>query len=116
MKIAFPTRDNRKITRHFGKMNNLIIVEVIYGVETSRETRDMSDMPACSNCGTGKLTYVTDKLTGSDVLIAQGIGEGMARHAEAEGIKIVLTTVKVIEDALDKFIAGNLTHHPELAH
>ncbi|MEN8239545.1 MAG: hypothetical protein ABFR53_10125, partial [Actinomycetota bacterium] len=62
MKIAFPTRDNETISRHFGKMVAMIVIDLENGEETGRETRDMTDMPPCGGGDHGRPDFVVSIL------------------------------------------------------
>lgn len=115
MRIAFPTRDDRSITGHFGKMKAFIVVGIVDGDETTRERRDMSDMPACGNGHQDKPAFVTDKISDCDVLIAGGMGIHMRDTATSANIDVVLTRERLIDSALAHYLDGTLTDEPQLA-
>lgn len=116
MKIAFPTRDDQTIPGHFGAMKALIVVDVMDGQETSRERRDMSDMPECGEGHQARPAFVVKVIKDCDVLIAGGIGAPLVIRANAVGVDVVLTDTPSINDALEMYLAGTLGHTPELAH
>jgi len=116
MKIAFPTRDSETIVGHFGDMATLLVVEFDDGVETTREHRAMSDMPACGDAENSRPDYVIGVLEDCDVLIANGIGRPLVHKANQAGVDVVLTSNRSIDEALAAFTSGSLIHEPELAH
>ena len=116
MKIAFPTRDDQTITGHFGKMKALIVVDIVDGEEIARERRDMADMPSCANDHQSKPSFVVDKLSDCDVLVAGGMGTHMQDKATEANIAVVLTSERLIKSALDRYMDGTLTNEPQLAH
>ncbi len=116
MKIAFPTRNDQTISGHFGKMKAFIVVEVVGGVETSRERRDMSEMPACGSGHGEKPKFVIGAIADCDVLIAGGMGTPIRDRATGEGLEVVLTRESMIASALNKYLDGTLEDLPQLAH
>jgi predicted Fe-Mo cluster-binding NifX family protein len=116
MKIAFPTRDDQTIPGHFGHMTALIVVEVVDGKETSRERRDMSDMPECGDGHEERPAFVVNVIKDCDVLIAGGIGAPLVQKANAVDVDVVLTDTHSINEALAMYLAGTLENTPELAH
>ena len=116
MKIALPTRDDQTISGHFGKMKALIVVDVIDGVVTARERRDMSGMPPCGSDHSAKPKFVVDKITDCDVLIAGGIGSAMRDLVSEANIEVVLTRERLIDTAIEKYTKGTLTNDAQLAH
>lgn len=116
MRIAFPTRDYRTITGHFGKMKGLLVLDIDAGVEVGREQRDMSDMAHHGHGHGGKAEFIFENLADCDVLIAGGMGTSMVQHIEATNTQIVLTDIKPIDTALAEYLSGTIEHKPQLAH
>lgn len=116
MKIAFPTRDYRAISGHFGKMKSLLVLDVVDGVEIGREQRDMSGMPMCGDGHGEKPRFVTERLADCDVLIAGGMGMTMVDRIEANDTELVLTDIRMIDKALSAYLSGSIEHKPQLAH
>jgi predicted Fe-Mo cluster-binding NifX family protein len=116
MKIAFPTGDDESITGHFGRMKALIVIDIVDREETARERRDMTDMPSCGNEHENKPSFVVDKLSDCDVLVAGGMGTHMQDKATEANIHVVLTRERLIDRALDRYLSGTLTNEPQLAH
>ncbi len=116
MKIAFPTRDNETISRHFGKMRALVVIDVADNTETGREIRDMSSMPECGAGHQGRPDFVVGKLEDCDVVIANGMGIPLASRIRRGGCDVVLTRTRTIDDALAEYMDGTIVHQPNLAH
>ena len=116
MKIAFPTRDNETITGHFGNMKTMLVVDVDGGVETGREHRDMSGMPACDDAKHSRPDYVVGVVKDCDAVIANGIGAPLVHKMQHVGVDVVLTSNLSIDEALASYVAGTLDNEPELAH
>jgi predicted Fe-Mo cluster-binding NifX family protein len=116
MKIAFPTRDNETISRHFGKMTEMVVINLDDGVETSREARDMTVMPACGGGNHGRPDFVVGVLADCDVVIANGIGVPLADRIRKEGTEVVLTRTRTIDEALAAYLDGTIRHEQSLAH
>jgi predicted Fe-Mo cluster-binding NifX family protein len=116
MRIAFPTRDDQSIIGHFGKMNALIVVDVVDGEETARERRDMADTPACGADRQKKPAFVVDRISNCDVLVAGGMGTHTVDRATEAGIEVVLTRERLIAKALGCSVDGTLADESQLAH
>lgn len=116
MRIALPTRDDQTISGHFGKMKTFIVVDVIDGVVTARERRDMSGMPPCGSDHSAKPKFVVDKITDCDLLIAGGIGFAMRDLISEAHIEVILTRERLIDKAIEKYTRGTLTSDAQLAH
>ena len=116
MKIAFPTKDNETISRHFGKMTAMVVVALEDDNEVDREIRDMASMPACGGADHGRPAYVVDTLNDCDVVIANGIGMPLAERIGNGGTEVILTRTRTIDGALAAYLDGTIAHEPSLAH
>ena len=116
MRIALPTRDDQTISGHFGKMKAFIVVDVIDGIVTTRERRDMSGMPPCGSDHSAKPKFVVAKISDCDLLIAGGIGFAMRDLVTEATIEVVLTRERFIDEAIEKYTNGTLMNDIQLAH
>jgi len=116
MKIAFPTRDNETISRHFGKMTAMVVIDLQDGNGIDREIRDMTSMPACGGADNGRPTFIVGTLNDCDVVIANGIGMPLAERIGNEGTEVILTRTPTIDGALEAYLDGTILHEPRLAH
>jgi len=114
-KVAFATDDGSNVNRHFGHLRGYVVVTVTDGRPTQRELLprpDDSDNPAGGHDHSALLAPIAD----CNALIAGGMGLPMARHVEAQGLDLVLTSTTTIDEALDKYLAGSLDHEADRAH
>ena len=49
-------------------------------------------------------------------MLSRGMGKGMYANLERTGVRPVLTTIVLIDEAVAAFLAGTLEEHPELVH
>lgn len=49
-------------------------------------------------------------------VLSRGMGRGMYANLQRAGVRPVLTTIVLVDEALTAFIAGSLEEHPELVH
>jgi len=116
MKIAFPTRDESTITSHFGKMKAMIVIEVVDGVETSRDVRDMTETPLTMGGTQSRPIHIVSSLSDCDYVIAGGMGLPIEQRIREAGTEVILTKVRPIDQALAAYLDGSLGHQPDLAH
>jgi predicted Fe-Mo cluster-binding NifX family protein len=116
MKIAFPTRDTEMISRHFGKMTALVVIELDDDGDARRDIRDMANIPMCEAGSDLRPDFIVSALDDCEVLIANGIGAPLAQRIRSEGIQIVLTRTQTIDSALTAYLDGTIRHDPILAH
>lgn len=116
MNIAFPTRDNETISRHFGKMTAMVVIDTDADTETGREQRDMAEMPACGGGNHGRPDFIVGVLSDCDVVIANGMGMPLAERIRQSGTEVVLTRTRTIDGALAAYMDGTIRHEPTLAH
>ena len=116
MKIAFPTRDNETISRHFGKMTAMVVIDLEDSIETGRDIRDMASMPACGADSHDRPDFVVGVLDDCDIVIANGVGTPLADRIRQEGTEVVLTRTRTIDEALTAYLDGTIRHESSLAH
>ena len=116
MKIALPTRDNETISRHFGKMTTIVVIDTDDDAEIARQDRDMTSMPACGGGNQGRPEFVVSTLDDCDVVIANGIGMPLAERIRQSGTEVVLTRTRTIDGALAAYMDGTIRHEHTLAH
>jgi predicted Fe-Mo cluster-binding NifX family protein len=114
-RLAFATDDGTNINRHFGRLRGFVVVTVTDGAPTGRETL-ARPANADNPVGGHNHSALLDPIADCKVLIAGGMGLPMARHVEASGLELVLTSVASIDEALDRYISGTLAHEANRAH
>jgi predicted Fe-Mo cluster-binding NifX family protein len=55
-------------------------------------------------------------ITDCSVVLARGMGAGAYEGLQDAGIRPIVTTARMIDEALHAYIAGNLEDHPEKLH
>jgi predicted Fe-Mo cluster-binding NifX family protein len=114
-KVAFATNDGTDMNRHFGRLSGYVVITVRDGLPTGRQllARPASaDRPGGGHDHSALLDPVSD----CAVLVAGGMGLPMVGHIEARGIRLILTSLTSIDDALERYLAGTLEHEPARAH
>jgi predicted Fe-Mo cluster-binding NifX family protein len=142
MHIAAVTNDGRSISAHFGRARNYLVMTVEDGKVVSSEMRDKaacehghhkheddSQVQAGSNVSLTAATPTTPAISEADthnqataliadceVVLSRGMGRGMYANLQRAGLRVVLTKITLIDDAVEAFLAGTLEEHPELVH
>lgn len=145
MKIAFVSDNGTTISRHFGRAHQYVVVTLEAGQEVARELR-VKDACGHGHHGHGhghghghdhehkdhghdehapqanhaeeheqhndQLAAITD----CDLVVAGGMGTGMDQRLRAAGLRTVRTRMKGIDQALQAYLAGELSDMIELVH
>lgn len=131
MKIACITDDGKTISRHFGRANHYLVVEITEGQVLDRELRDKlghthfvekdnevdhtqgSGMDSASHRKHGTMAEV---IQDCDVLICGGMGRGAYQSMQSFGIKPYVTDLIKIEEALQAYLEDKLVDQTEKLH
>jgi predicted Fe-Mo cluster-binding NifX family protein len=127
IRIAFPTEDGFKISRHFGKAPYFVIVSLLADGTLQKEQRhrdhwhgqhesgliQFADSPQPAQ-DAPEVTRIIGAglLAGSEdcqVLIAGGMGQAAYDRAAEQGLQVILTNEKEIDKAVASYRSGNLT-------
>lgn len=100
MRIAIVMEDSR-VAPHFGHCEKIMLVSIEDG---EVESREMIDAPE-HDCGALPRLFA-DK--GVDYVIAGGMGGGAVANLNRAGVNIIAGVQGAAEDALGRFLAGNL--------
>ena len=134
VRIAFPSEDGLKISRHFGKAPYFIIANLnpdgTYQTEqrprshwhgqhesgliqfSEASKSGQSPTEATRIIGSGLLTGTED----CQVLVAGGMGQAAYDRALAQGLQVILTGEWEIEEAILSYRNGKLTSDPRRIH
>jgi predicted Fe-Mo cluster-binding NifX family protein len=135
MKIAIVTDDGTTISQHFGRAEQYEVLTVENGQVTSRETRPKPahglhhhEQPS----GTVRLDegvqgaarieagnthgVMIDPIRDCQVLISRGMGQRAYDSLREAGIEPVVTVVREIDEAVKKYLSGELVNHTERLH
>ncbi len=135
MKIAIVTNDGRSISAHFGKARQFLVLTVENGEVVERETRDKpahehghhhhthaDSTPVTMHDSAPALEQHEPHnqnaaiIHDCQVVLSRGMGKPMYNRLQANNIRVVLTNVVLIDEAVAAFLAGVLAEHPELVH
>ncbi len=131
MKIAFITDDEKTISRHFGRAQYYLVVEVEDGKEISRDLRNklghgqliadegqhkQGEMHGMSEASHSKHSQMAGAISDCDALICGGMGMGAYQSMQSFDITPIVTELSNIEDALQAYLNGNLKDQTEMLH
>ena len=131
MKIAIVTDDSNTISAHFGRALYYEVFTIADGQIAERETRIKANHhnfageshvhqhgsehgvdPASQR----RHDLMIEPINDCQFLIARGMGTGAYRRLESSGIHPIITDVEDIEEAINSYLIGKLTDHPEKLH
>jgi len=132
VKIAAITDDGQKLSRHFGRARQFLVVTVEDGKVVSQELRDKAGHHTFGPhheagageggphgfdpASRGRHAQMLAAIADCQVVLAGGMGQGMLLNLQQTGIRPVLTEVQDIQEAIRAFVEGRLPEHPDLAH
>ena len=139
MKIAAITDDGQTISAHFGRARHYLVFTVEDGEIVNQALRDKAGHhtfggehehgdhhhhdhqeheqghgfgPGAGRRHAEMLAAIQD----CDLLLARGMGRGAQIALQEANIQTILTEIKSIEDAVQAYLKGELTHRPERLH
>ncbi len=115
-KVAFATDDGSNVNQHFGRLRGFVVVTLENGIESSRTVLPRPDQADRTGDRRHNHVALLDPIADCDVLVAGGMGLPMAEHVAERGIALTLTSLRSIEAALSRYVAGALEHESNLAH
>jgi predicted Fe-Mo cluster-binding NifX family protein len=136
-KIAAITEDGETISQHFGRAPYYLVLTVDEGRVVAHELRDKlghtqfqsephdHDHGHEHTSGEGhglspeahdRHMRMADAIADCEVLLCRGMGMGAYQSMQALGIRPVVTDIRVIGDAVQAYLAGDLVDHTEKLH
>ena len=137
MKIAVITDDGKTISRHFGRAQYYLVVEIEDGEDINRELRDKlghfhfvreghkhgEDQGHGEGQGHGldadshdKHNRMANAITDCEALICGGMGMGAYRSMQQFDITPIVTNISDIDEALQAYLAGQLEDQTDMLH
>jgi predicted Fe-Mo cluster-binding NifX family protein len=130
MKIAVVTDDHSTISAHFGRAVYYEVFNISDGKVTGRESLPKASHNQSANephaepgfaYGQGSMeenlhTRMFASILDCQVVLAGGMGQGAYNGLRQAGVQPVLTDMRDIEQAVNAYLEGTLTDHPELLH
>ena len=119
MKIALPTLNGATIAGHFGRTKAFVVVDLGDGVEADRELREVGSCSQGAHPDPGHRRRhhdLVDTVRDCDAVIAGGMGLPVQERLQEADIEVILTDTHSIDEAVQQYVAGTLTHDPGRAH
>jgi predicted Fe-Mo cluster-binding NifX family protein len=131
MKIAVVTDDSKTISAHFGRAQYYAVFTITDNRVTDRELRPKANHRQFAGEGHGhshngehgtdpaaeqRHNAMIEPISDCQIVIARGMGAGAHRSLLAGKIRPIVTDVENIEEALNAYLSGSLTDHPEKLH
>ncbi|RPJ25072.1 MAG: dinitrogenase iron-molybdenum cofactor biosynthesis protein [Chloroflexi bacterium] len=131
MKIAVITDDSQTISAHFGRAQYYEVFTIQDGQVVNRETRPKANHNQFggehhhenhgSQHGTDPASehrhgMMIEPISDCQVVLVRGMGMGAYNSLTSSGIHPIVTDVPNIENAVNAYLAGTLTDHPERLH
>lgn len=132
MKIAVVTDDGKTIAGHYGRATGYAVFTVEDGAVTAREAREKAghhtfaghggephQQGATHGFGAGaqdRHAAMTANIADCQVVITGGMGYGAFENLKSRGIEAVITDVTGVEDAVTRYLAGDLPNLMERLH
>lgn len=132
-KIAVITQDGKTINQHFGRAPYYAIFSIEEGKIVNQELRekmghshfasqhsdhahDPSQPHGMDQASRSKHMQMADAIADCEVLICGGMGLGARKHMEERGIKVIMSEITSIEEAVSQWLAGTIVDRRERAH
>ncbi len=122
MKIAFATDDHHTISPHLGRAQWYEVVTIEQGQVVARERRAKQHHTHHDHTAhddhhhRGSHHWLVEPVTDCEIIVARGMGEPALQGVQAAGIQAVCTPLRTIDEAVQAYVNGMLTHHPERVH
>jgi predicted Fe-Mo cluster-binding NifX family protein len=123
MKIAVATNDQQRVTGHIGRCRSFMVFELENGAILNKEVRDNTFTSHGSkeahdhNHGEGAghhHTRLIEGLRDCAYLISSGGGWRVVEDLKANNITTLFTDETLIDNAVMKFLKGELNHNVDL--
>jgi predicted Fe-Mo cluster-binding NifX family protein len=131
MKIAVVSDDGQMVSQHFGRAPYYVVLTLEDGRVVHRESRDKlghMDFGGQHNQehhehhhGSGeeadhRHNMMIAPICDCEVLVASGMGAGAYEAVRSQGVRPVVTDIKLIDDVAKAFVDGQLVDHRERIH
>ncbi|ACL26174.1 NifB/NifX family molybdenum-iron cluster-binding protein [Chloroflexus aggregans] len=125
MKIAFATDDHHTISPHLGRAQWYEVVTIEQGQVVNREARpkgrhhhhgDEEHDHHHHHHRHDAHHWLVEAVSDCQMIVARGMGEPAFQGVQAAGIQAICTPLRTIDEAVQAYVNGTLTHHPERVH
>lgn len=122
MKIAAVTDDGKTLHSHFGQAPYYEVVTIENNMVVARERRDkpahQHGQPHEHAAGGGDTHAqgMARVIADCQVVLARGMGQPAFQALQAAGIEPILTEKQTIDEAVNAYLRGELTHRDDRMH
>lgn len=119
IKIAIPTDDGVTISRHFGQAKSFSVITIENDQVTNTELRQKASHQHGDHSHSGGVhpgQQMVATILDCKILISGGMGTPAFEKATSAGLKVIMTGLLSIDDALKSYITGKLKDDPDLIH
>ena len=132
MKIAAITDDGNTISQHFGRAPYYLVVTVENGQIVDREMREKLGHSQFANLpdhgsdpgqphGMGAASHnkhlqMAEAIADCEALLCRGMGMGAYESMKTRGIRPIVTDIASIDEAVNAYIAGDITDFVDRLH
>jgi predicted Fe-Mo cluster-binding NifX family protein len=115
MKIAVASDDKETISHHFGRALGFVVFEIKDGKIIEKEYRENvgKSTGQCHTCNHGTMI---NNIKDCESVISHGMGRGIYQDLESNKIKAVVTDEDIAEEAVMKYLLGNLENRTDRLH
>ncbi|MEA5574661.1 NifB/NifX family molybdenum-iron cluster-binding protein [Calothrix sp. UHCC 0171] len=104
MKIAVASQNKSSVTDHTGKCRKFWIYDINSSEIVSKELLELSEEQSFHNTS----RHHPHPLDGIQVLISGGMGNGLIRRLETQGIEVIITPESEVDCAVNAYLNGSL--------
>lgn len=132
MKIAAITDDGKTISQHFGRADYYQVITIENGQPAGTELREKLSHSHLSGqhheplqvgqrhgfdpASQSRHSQMAQTISDCQVLLCRGMGQGAYDSLTSQGIKVIMTDIAAIDEAVQAYLAGTLIDHPEKLH
>lgn len=119
IKIAIPTDDGETINRHFGQARSFKVITLENNRLISSELREKASHQHGDHShadGVHPGQQMVESISDCSVLIAGGMGTPAYERATTAGLRVIMTGLSSIDEAVQSYAAGTLENNSNLVH
>ncbi len=119
IKIAVQTDDGETISRHFGQARFFKVLSLDNNATASVEMREKASHQHGDHAhqnGVHPGQQMVEAISDCQVLISGGMGSPAFTRATNAGLKVILTDISSIHEAVTAYQNGSLENQPHLVH
>lgn len=121
-RLAFVSDDGETISSHFGRAQHYVVISLSDGEINGREIREKFSPHSAGGQQQDQHDHqekhrrMVQPIQDCQLVVARGMGYGAHQHLESAGLDIILTDLSSIDEAVQAYVAGELSHQPDRLH